>query len=52
MPVIPALRSQRQGDLCKFEASLVYIVNSRTVRATWRDPDSPHPLKIRTTERI
>jgi hypothetical protein len=24
---------QKQGDLCEFEASLLYIVNSRTARA-------------------
>ena len=24
MPLLPALRRQRQADLCKFEASLVY----------------------------
>jgi hypothetical protein len=27
MPVIPALRSQRQGDLCKFEGSHGYSEN-------------------------
>ena len=31
--LIRALRRQRQGDLFEFESSLVYIVNSRTVRA-------------------
>jgi hypothetical protein len=30
---MPALRRQRHGDLCEFEASLVYRVNSRTARA-------------------
>ena len=29
----PALRSQRQADLCKFKASLVYKVSFRTARA-------------------
>ena len=29
--VIPALRRQRQVDLCEFEASLVYIVSTRTL---------------------
>jgi hypothetical protein len=28
---------QRQADLCKFDASLVYIVSSRTARATQRN---------------
>ena len=30
MPLIPALRRQRQVDLCEFEASLVYRASSRT----------------------
>ena len=30
----------RQVELCEFEASLVYIVNSRTARAIERDPVS------------
>ena len=33
---MPLIRSQRQVDLCEFkefEASLVYIVSSRTARA-------------------
>ena len=34
MTLIPALRRQRQVDLCEFEASLVYRVSSRAVRAT------------------
>lgn len=29
----PALRKQRQGDLCELEASLFYIVSSRLARA-------------------
>ena len=29
-PLIPALRRQRQADLCEFEASLVYREGSRT----------------------
>lgn len=29
------LRRQGQVDLCVFEASLVFIVCSRTVRVTW-----------------
>jgi hypothetical protein len=35
MPLIPALGSQRQVDLCEFEfeASLVYTESSRTARA-------------------
>lgn len=34
MPVIPALERQRQMELCKFKARLVYIVSSRTTKAT------------------
>ena len=37
-PLIPALRRQRQADLCEFDASLVYRAASRTVRATQRKP--------------
>lgn len=32
-PVIPELRTKRQGSHLKFEASLAYIVSSRSVRA-------------------
>jgi hypothetical protein len=38
MPLIPALRKQRQADLCEFQVSLVYRVSYRTVRATQRNP--------------
>ena len=38
-PLIPALRRQRQADLCEFEASLVYRASSRTgSKATQRNP--------------
>ena len=38
-PSIPALGRQRQADLSKFEASLVYKESSRTARAiTQRNP--------------
>jgi hypothetical protein len=33
LSLIPALEKQRQGDLCQFEATLVYIENSRTARS-------------------
>ena len=32
-PLIPALRGQRQEDVCEFEAGLVYRLSSRTSRA-------------------
>ena len=35
--LIPALRRQRQVDLCKFEASLIYKASFRTVRAIQRN---------------
>jgi hypothetical protein len=37
MPLIPALRRQRQADLCEFKVSLVYRMSSRTARATHRN---------------
>ena len=33
MPLIPALRRQRQAGLCELEARLVYKTRSRTIRA-------------------
>ena len=39
-PLIPALRRQRQIDLCEFQASLVYIVGFSTFRDMLRDPVS------------
>jgi len=36
MPLILALRRQRQVDLYEFEVSLVYKASSRTARATQR----------------
>jgi len=38
--LIPALGRQRQADLCEFEASLVYKVSAKTVRATQKNPVS------------
>jgi hypothetical protein len=43
MPLIPALRRQRQADLCEFEASLVYRSSSTTAKATQRNPVSKEP---------
>jgi hypothetical protein len=34
MPLIPALGRQKQEDFYEFEASLIYKMNSRTVRIT------------------
>jgi hypothetical protein len=33
---MPALGRQKQGDLCEFEASLVYKASSRAARAVTR----------------
>lgn len=33
MPVVPALSSQRQVDLCKLKARLVYMESSKPTRA-------------------
>ena len=33
MPLIPALRRQRQVGLCELEASLVYSIPGQTARA-------------------
>ena len=48
MPLIPALRKQRQMGLCEFEASLVYRASSRTVRATQRNPVSKNKQTKKT----
>lgn len=34
LPLTPTLGRQRQAELCELQASLVYIVHSRTARAT------------------
>jgi hypothetical protein len=38
MPLISALRMQRQADLCEFEGSQVYIAGTRTTRSIKRTP--------------
>jgi hypothetical protein len=38
MPLISALRRQRQADLCEFEDNLVYRASSGIARATQRNP--------------
>ena len=50
MPLIPALRRQKQVDLCEFYASLVNRVSSRTARVTRRNPVS-RKMKKRERER-
>ena len=38
MPLIPTHRRQRQGDLCEFEASLVYRASFRTSSIAMEKP--------------
>ena len=40
MPLLPAIRRQKQMDLFEFETSLVYRVSSKTARTTQRNPVS------------
>jgi hypothetical protein len=49
-PLISALGRQRQVDLCEFKASLVYRMNSRTARATQRNPVSKNKTKQNKTK--
>ena len=48
MSLIPALRKQRQADLCEFKASLVYRASSRISRATQRNPVSNKQISKQT----
>ena len=45
MPLIPASSIQKQVVLCEFEASLVYKVSSRMVRAIKTNPVSKDKTK-------
>jgi hypothetical protein len=40
MPLIPALRRQRQVELCEFEASMTCRLISRRAKATQKNPVS------------
>jgi hypothetical protein len=44
----PSSRDAEAGDLCEFEASLVYRMSSRTARATQKNP----VLKNKQTNKI
>ena len=44
MPLILALRRQRQAILCEFKAGLDYSVSSRLARVIQRNPVSKTPL--------
>jgi hypothetical protein len=50
-PLIPALGSQRQVNLCDFETSLVYIVSSRIPRATEKSTVSKNQPEHRVPNR-
>ena len=47
MPLIPALGRQKQGHLCKFKASLIYIESSRSTRTNMEKLcfKSNHPIR-------
>ena len=50
-PLIPALRRQRQADLCEFKASLVYRASSRTgSKAIQRNPVSKNKKQKQTNK--
>jgi len=51
MPLIPALRRQRQADLCKFKASLVCRVSFRSARATQRNHISKNKNKNKKNQK-
>jgi len=42
----PSTQEVEASDLCEFWASMVYIVNSRTTRAMYRDPVSKQQTTI------
>ena len=46
IPLIPALGSQKQVDLCEFKASLIYRTSSRISRITQRNSVSKHTPPI------
>lgn len=45
MPLISALESQKQTDLCELEASMVYKASARTAGAAQRYPVSKNQRK-------
>ena len=50
MPLIPALRRQRQADLCEIKDRLVYRASARTgSKATQRKPVSKNKTKTNNT---
>lgn len=51
MSLISALRRQTQADLFEFDASLMYRVSSRTVKATQSNPISKKTNKQTNTQK-
>ena len=49
--LVPALRRQRQTDLCEFEASLAYKVSSRTARTVTQKNLVSKKKKIKEVEK-
>jgi hypothetical protein len=49
-PLIPTLGREKQADLYKFEASLLYRVSSRTARALQRNPAPPLPPQTKPNQ--
>jgi hypothetical protein len=43
IPIVPALRRQKQVNHLEFDTSLVYKVSSRTARAIPKSPDFKNP---------
>ena len=50
MPLIPVIGRQKQGDLCEYKASLVYVVSSRPARDALK-PRNPVSKRERERER-
>jgi hypothetical protein len=46
MALIPALRKQRQEELCEFKASLTHTASSRAATAIESDPTSKTFFKV------
>jgi hypothetical protein len=51
MALVPELKKQGQVDLWEFEAGLVYIISSRTAKATKWNLDSKERAGERMKER-
>ena len=52
MHLIQTLWRQRQGDLCEFEANLIYKVSSKAVKVTQRNSVSNLPSPPKNMEML